>query len=98
MLPIFIIFMYIFNTGIIYLKISILAGVALLLANMLKRKLPYRQSWRLTAFSITLPTLLFGLEPLLSKPIPYGTFFDVLISIIFIFFSINKIPRPKKLS
>ncbi|MCJ8006840.1 DUF1189 family protein [Lederbergia wuyishanensis] len=98
MLPIFIIFMYLLNTGIFFLKISILAGIAVLLAKVLNRKLPYRQSWRLTAFSITLPTLLFGLEPLLSKPIPYGTLFDFLISIIYIFFSIKKIPRPKILS
>ncbi|MCR2820403.1 DUF1189 domain-containing protein [Lederbergia panacisoli] len=98
MLPIFIIFMFIFNTGILFLKISIFAGAALIVARILKRKLPYRQSWRLTAFSITLPTLLFGLEPLLSKPIPYGTFLDILISIIYILFSIKKIPRPKKIS
>ncbi|MBS4217141.1 DUF1189 family protein [Bacillus sp. FJAT-49711] len=98
MLPIFIIFMFILNTGILFLKISILAGVALIIARILKKKLPYRQSWRLTAFSISLPTFLFGLEPLLSKPIPYGTFFDFLISIMYIFFSIHKIPRPKKSS
>ncbi|MBS4194693.1 DUF1189 family protein [Lederbergia citri] len=98
MLPIFIIFMFILNIGILFLKISILASVAILLAKLLKRKLPYRQSWRLTAFSITLPTLLFGLEPILSKPIPFGTFFDILISIIYIFISIKKIPRQKKLS
>src|SRR5690606_834397 len=98
MLPIFSIFMFSLNTGILFVKISILAGVAIILAQLLNRKLAYRQCWRLTAFSSTLPTLLFGLEPLLKNPIPYGTLFDVLISIVIIFFSVKKIPRPKKLS
>ena len=98
MLPVFITFMYIFNAGIIFLKISVLAGIALLLAKLLKRKLPYRQSWRLTAFSITMPTLIFGLETLFYQKIPYGTFVDFIIAMLFIVGSIGKIPQPKKRS
>nr|WP_249305925.1 DUF1189 family protein [Lederbergia citrea] len=95
MLPVFIISTYILNAGILFLKISILAGAALLLGKLLKRKLPYRQSWRLTAFSITFPSLFFGLIPLFNIDIPFATLIDFAIALFFIYGSISKIPRPK---
>lgn len=96
MLPIFIFFMFVLNTGILFLKVSILAYIAKGLANLLKRKLPYRLSWRLTAYSITLPTIIFGLEPLLPFTIPYGFFIDLALTFFYIYASINKMPVTKK--
>ncbi|MCJ7843420.1 DUF1189 domain-containing protein [Lederbergia sp. NSJ-179] len=95
-IPLYLIFTFILYTGILFIKISFLAGVAGILAKGLKRSLPYRNGWRLTAFCITLPTVLFGLLPLFGITIAFGTLYDLAISAIYIFATILKLPRPKK--
>jgi hypothetical protein len=97
MLPIYLVFMYIFNVGFFFLKISILAYISSLLGKWFKRKLPYRQSWRLTACSIALPTVLFGLLQFFPVKVPYGFIIDLAITFLFIIGSIQKIPLPKHL-
>ncbi|MEK3890716.1 DUF1189 family protein [Bacillus sp. FSL K6-3431] len=94
-LPIYILFMYIFNAGVIIFKITVLAAIALLLAKILKRNLPYRQSWRLTAFSITFTTFSFGVLALFDLVIPGALIIDLAVSLIYICASILKIPKPK---
>ncbi len=94
-LPIYILFMYIFNAGVIVCKITILAAIALLLAKLLNRTLPYRQGWRLTTFSITFSTLLFSLMTLFNLEIPGAFIIDLLASLIYILISISKIPKQK---
>lgn len=96
LLPIYILFMYIINAGVIISKITILAALAILIAKLLKRKLPYRQGWRLTAFSITFAIFLFGFEPLINVKIPGAVFIDLFLSLSFIVASILQIPKPKK--
>lgn len=95
-IPIYLIFTYVLYSGLLFIKISILAGIALLFAKVSHRKLPYRNAWRLTAFSITLPTVLFALLPLARIDIPLGIIYDVALSIIYILFAIIKTPRSKK--
>lgn len=95
-LPFYIIGMYILYAGIIFIKISFLAWLAQLIAKSTNQSLPYRNSWRLVAFSITLPTILFGLIPLLNVTIPYAALLDVFIALIYIFFGIKKMPVQKR--
>lgn len=97
MLPIYILLMFVLLSGLMFLKISILAGITLLVGKMFKRKLPYRQSWRLTACSITLPTVLFGLLQLFPTDIPYDFLIDVALALFFMFISVQKIPKSKKI-
>lgn len=94
--PIYLIFTYVLYSGLLFIKISFIALIALLFAKGLKRTLPYRNAWRLTAFSITLPTILFGFFPLFNIEIPYGILYDFAISIIYIVLAISKMPRVKK--
>lgn len=95
-LPIYIIGIYILYTGIIFVKISFLAWLAQLIAKSTNRSLPYRNSWRLVAFSITFPTILFGILPLFNVTIPYAAFLDVFIALIYIFCGIQKMPVQKR--
>ncbi|MBS4209101.1 DUF1189 family protein [Bacillus sp. FJAT-50079] len=95
MVPIYMLFTYVLNVGVIVAKISIFAVVALLFAKWGKRKLPYRQSWRLTAFSFTFPTLLFGILSLLQINITADYIIDFAICLLYLFFGVRKIPKPK---
>lgn len=97
LMPIFIIFMYVFNAGLIFIKITILSGVGLLFAKLLDKKLVYRHSWRLTAYSITLPTILFSYLPLMVHHIPGGLWLDLALSLLILFGSIKQIPSAKKI-
>lgn len=95
LIPIYMIFMYILNFGIIIIKISLLSYIAVFIAQLLKRKLPYRQAWRLTTFSITLPTLIFGLLTLFKWTFAYQLAVDLLLCFLFIFFSIRTMRKIK---
>lgn len=95
-IPIYLIFTYVLYSGLLFIKISFLAWIASSLAKGLKRTLPYRNAWRLTAFSITLPTILFGLFPLFRIDIPFGILYDLAVSLIYITLAIFKMPRSKK--
>src|SRR5690606_9492899 len=56
---------YILSSGLAFLGITILAVIGEPIAKSLGRKLPYRQSWRLTACGVTLPVVFFSLLNLL---------------------------------
>lgn len=89
---------YIFISGLLFLFISILAAIGEPVARRLERKLPYRQSWRLTASSITLPVALFTLLDLLNIEHPVFFFLAIVIAIGMILASVISIPKPKKRS
>ncbi|MFK4997662.1 DUF1189 family protein [Bacillus sp. N9] len=95
MVPIYMLFTYVLNVGLIVAKISLFAVVALLFAKWGKRKLPYRQSWRLTACSFTLPTVLFGILSLFKINFTADYIIDFILCILYLFFSVRQIPKPK---
>ncbi|MGE8206232.1 DUF1189 domain-containing protein [Heyndrickxia sp. NPDC080065] len=94
-LPILFIFYYLFVSALGFIKISIFAGIGVLFAQTLSRKLHYRQSWRLAAHCITLPTVFFILMDILKTGVPGGLLIDWLISLIFLYLSIREIPKPQ---
>lgn len=87
---------YILYIGIIFLLISIIASSGPPIAKALERKLPYRQSWRLATFSLTLPISLFIVFDWLE--LNGGIFILIFVILtLFIFFrSIQAIPKPRK--
>jgi maltodextrin utilization protein YvdJ len=94
-LPIIFLFYYLFVSALGFIKISILAGIGLLLAQVIGRKLNYRQGWRITAHSITLSTIFFMLMDFLNTGVPGGMFIDWFVSLLFLYLSIREIPKPK---
>lgn len=87
---------YIFNAGLIFLAITILAGIGEPIAKWLGRKLPYRQSWRLTACSVTLPVVIFSLLHLFQFEKSYFFLLALVMAIGIMFACIYAIPKPKK--
>jgi len=89
------IMIYIFISGLLFLTISILSVLGEPVARRLQRKLPYRQSWRLTACSITFPVVLFGLLDLLNVRQAFFILLPFVIAVGIIIASIKAIPKPR---
>jgi maltodextrin utilization protein YvdJ len=95
--PILLILFYLFVSAVGFIKISILAFGGLFFANVLKRKLVYRQSWRITAYSITLPTIFFMIMDALHTQTPGGFMLDWMVTLLILFLAIKEMPQPKSL-
>ncbi|GIN89624.1 hypothetical protein J6TS1_22210 [Siminovitchia terrae] len=87
---------YIFNAGLLFLVITILASIGEPIAKRLERKLPYRQSWRLTACSATLPVVIFSLLHLFKFEETYFFLLALIIVVGVMLAAIRAIPKPKK--
>ncbi|MFD1705414.1 DUF1189 family protein [Siminovitchia sediminis] len=83
------------NSGLLFLGITMIASFGEPLAKTWGRKLPYRQSWRLTACSITLPVVLFGLLYLFGFGESYFLLIALAMSVAIIAASIKCIPKPR---
>ncbi|GIN38514.1 DUF1189 domain-containing protein [Heyndrickxia oleronia] len=94
-LPIIFVFLYLFTAALGFIKVSIFAGIGVLIAQALNRKLQYRQSWRLAAHSITLPTVFFFLMDAIKTVVPGGLFINWIVCFIMLYLSIREIPQPK---
>ena len=94
-IPVLFIFYYLMVAAGGFIKISIFALFGLLLALRLGKKVNYRQSWRLTAYSITLPTMFFTIMAGLKTTVPGGILIDWIITLILLLLSIREIPSPK---
>ncbi|MCP3741380.1 DUF1189 domain-containing protein [Rossellomorea sp. BNER] len=96
-LPVIILILYLFSSAMAFIKVSIFAFIGLLFANILKRKLTYRHSFRLTAYSITLATIFFSIMNLLNTFIPGALLLDWIVTGLMLYLSIKEIPQ-KRLS
>lgn len=94
-LPIVFIIMYLFTSAIGFIKISIFAGIGILFARTFDRNLQYRNSWRITAHCITLPTVFFALMDALKTVVPGGLLINWIICLIFLYLTVREIPKPK---
>ncbi|MDZ5470976.1 DUF1189 domain-containing protein (plasmid) [Bacillus sp. 31A1R] len=94
-IPIFIIVIYIFSSGIKFIEVSILAAIGLVLRSMTQRNLQYRQLWRMAAYSVTLPTIFFTIMEAIQTGVPNGFLLNWFVSILVLFLAIREIPKPK---
>jgi hypothetical protein len=96
LLPVALFILYLFTSGLMFLKISIFALIAVMIANLMKRRLNYRQSWRITAYSVTLSTLFFTLMKFLQTSIAAAPILDWFVVTVMMTLAIKEIPQPKK--
>lgn len=95
-LPIMVLIIYIFSSGIKFIEVSILALIGLLVKNLLKRNITYRQAWRLAAYSVTLPTVFFTIMALLQTQVPNGFIINWFVSIMVLTLAMKEIPVKKQ--
>lgn len=94
-LPIMLVIIYIFSSGIKFIEISVLALLGLIVASLLSRKIPYRELWRLGAYSITLPTIFFTIMALLQTTVPNGFLLNWFVSVLVLGLAVKEIPNEK---
>ncbi|MFD2446075.1 DUF1189 domain-containing protein [Bacillus sp. CGMCC 1.16607] len=95
-LPILILVMYIFSSGLKFIGISIYAAVGIFLAKLLQKNVPYRQLWRMAAYSVTIPTIFFAIMVALQTTVPNGFLINWLVSIMVLMLALKEIPVKKQ--
>jgi len=96
LISIIILFMYLFNTGMKFIGIFVLSGIGLLLKRKVADQLKFRQVWILSAYAVTLPTILFAVFDVIRLYIPFSFAIYWVISIVMMNLIIRNIPRPKE--
>ncbi|RIW31040.1 DUF1189 domain-containing protein [Bacillus salacetis] len=92
-LAVFLAILYLLSAGITFIKVSIFALIGRLYANVLNRKLAYRHSWRITAYSVTLSTIFFTIMEGLNTFIPASFFLDWIVTSIVLYLAVKEIPQ-----
>ncbi|MFE8695422.1 DUF1189 domain-containing protein [Cytobacillus sp. FJAT-53684] len=95
-IPLIVLVIYIFAAGLKFIEISFLALVGLLLKKLLEVDIQYRHTWRLAAYSVTLPTIFFTVMDSLKTLVPNGAILNWFVAFIILFLVIKEIPRPEK--
>lgn len=94
-LPVFFIIIYLFTTAVKFIEVSFLALIGLVLKNLSGRNLQYRQTWRMAAYSVTLPTLFFTIMAAIQTHVPNGFILNWFVGIIVLYLAIKEVPKPK---
>ncbi|KIL46005.1 DUF1189 domain-containing protein [Jeotgalibacillus campisalis] len=87
--------MYVISTGFLFIKVLVFSMIGLLFAKILERKLSYRHSFRIAAYSVALPTLFFTVFSLIGSTIPAANLVNWLVTSIMIYLSVKEIPIKK---
>ncbi|MBB5173899.1 DUF1189 domain-containing protein [Texcoconibacillus texcoconensis] len=96
-LAIFIITLYLFSTGLKFVGIFFLSFIGLMIKKSKAPDLSFRQVWILSAYSVTLPTVIFSITDVLFGAM-IGIFEFIiywLIAIMMIYTVINKVTQQK---
>ncbi|MBB6454288.1 ABC-type multidrug transport system fused ATPase/permease subunit [Salirhabdus euzebyi] len=95
-ISIYLLIYYVFSTGVKFIEITLLALIGLFIKSRLKKNIQYRHVWILTAYAITLPSLIISFIDGIQLSIPYaGVAFWALGSFL-LYKIISYIPTPKK--
>ncbi|MFJ5621390.1 DUF1189 domain-containing protein [Peribacillus loiseleuriae] len=83
--------MFLFTSALLFIKVSIFAMFGLLFNNLLGRGLSYRHLWRITAYSITLPTIFFTIMAAFQTVVPYGSIINWFVTIIILYLTLKEV-------
>ncbi|WP_280768458.1 DUF1189 domain-containing protein [Salipaludibacillus daqingensis] len=95
LISIIILLMYLFTTAMKFLGIFMLSVITLLLKRNAVDHLSYRQGWVLSAYTVTLPTVLFAVIDMFRIDIPFSLAIYWVIAIVMMNLVLRNIPRPK---
>ncbi|AJD91469.1 hypothetical protein JMA_21520 [Jeotgalibacillus malaysiensis] len=89
-------FIFILVAGMLFIKATIFGWIGTKLASAARRKLTYRHSFRMAAYSSALPVVFFLMADLAGSIIPFGTLINWFVTGLMLYLSIKEIPLPKK--
>lgn len=95
-LPISLIFLYLFTTSLKFIGVSFLAFVALGFVRYTNRKLQYQQSWILSAYAVTSPTIVFALLDSVGWSPHLDWLLYWVVALFYLYGILHYIPRKKK--
>ncbi|TLS36296.1 DUF1189 domain-containing protein [Pseudalkalibacillus caeni] len=96
LIPIILVIAYIFQTGLKFIGISVLASIGLIFKNTMQRNLTYKQLWVLSAYAVTLPTIFFAIMGLLRITVSLDFLLYWFVAIMMLYLIIKEVPKPKK--
>lgn len=94
LLVMFGIFIYLFQLFITFLGVTLLAFIGSAMSG--QRKLSYKQTWTLTAYSYTIPTIFFMIMDSLQVTVPGALPIYIAVILIVLYLTIKEIPHPKE--
>ncbi|MFB1080657.1 DUF1189 domain-containing protein [Jeotgalibacillus sp. JSM ZJ347] len=89
-------FIFILVAGLLFIKATIFGWAGTKLASSADRKLTYRHSFRMAAYSSALPAVFFLIADLAGSVIPFATLLNWFVTGLMLYLSIKEIPKPKK--
>ncbi|WP_051556617.1 DUF1189 domain-containing protein [Alkalihalobacterium bogoriense] len=87
--------MYLYNTALKFIGVTVLAVIGLIIKETLHANVKYRHLWIMSAYTVTLPTILFSYIKLLIT-VPFSFLFYWLIAITMLTLVVKKVPKPKR--
>ncbi len=87
---------FVFTAALKFIELLFMALIAKLLAGTFYPKLQYRHFFRLTAYSMTLPTIFFMIMSFLQTAVVGGTLVNWAVTFIMLFLALKEIPSQKK--
>ncbi|MBM7577601.1 DUF1189 domain-containing protein [Jeotgalibacillus terrae] len=89
-------FIFILLAGMLFIKATVFGWIGTKFAATLERKLTFRHSFRIAAYSSALPAVFFLITDLAGSLIPFPTLISWFVTGLMLYLSIKEIPKPKK--
>ncbi|WP_147802909.1 DUF1189 domain-containing protein [Alkalicoccus halolimnae] len=87
---------YLFNTALKFIGIFVLSVIGILLKRKTADHLRYRHLWVLSAFTVTMPTILFSYLEGFGLIIPFSFILYWIIAIVMMNLVLRNVPKPKQ--
>lgn len=89
-ISIFVFFIYLFSLIGQFIDVTIIAIIGLLFKNILQKQLTFGQIWRLSAYSVTLPTIFFTLMEALKTEVPFQFIINWGVALIMLYLAMKE--------
>ncbi|MBQ0140345.1 MAG: DUF1189 family protein [Kurthia sp.] len=94
--PLSLIFLFIMNTSLLFIRVSIYAAIGLLFIYFLHRRGEYRMLWRTATFSMTLGFLLSTILSFFNLTSLWISFISAIITLVYLYIALKKYPKQPK--
>ncbi|MBU9722448.1 MULTISPECIES: DUF1189 domain-containing protein [Bacillaceae] len=88
-------FIYVFTTGMKFVGIFALSLIGLFLSKRNAPQLSYKNLWVISAYTVTMPTVLFAIIDILQISIPFSFTIYWVIAIMMLYFVFGHINKPR---
>ncbi|WP_338777149.1 DUF1189 domain-containing protein [Metabacillus sp. FJAT-52054] len=91
-----IVLLYLISSFSKFVEVTILALLGLMIRSMLKKKVNYKQSWVMSAYSVTLATLFLTIMNAVQAAVPSQGLVIWFVHLVMLYLSIKEVPSKKE--